>query len=230
MGVLELLERIKAEERLEVITEWCGIPVKTKLTVKWVAVKDKVICLDIRDCKFRHIFRMSSEPIYIKIEKPRQAYIQCDLYNREYRDELILLVEHETPPPPVIARSYVRVVPSESKPVYVSLSIGGEEITAKVADISEKGVGVLLSKESVEKLIQLGMHGDNSPNITFTLSINLPDGNKVPATGELRNIFTDQEQVRMGFRLDIARPNDEILKRYIMDRQRELLSTLLTGL
>jgi hypothetical protein len=87
-----------------------------------------------------------------------QAYIQCDLYNREYKDELILLVGHETPPPPVIARSYVRVVPSESKPVYAFLSIGGEEIPAK----SEKGVGILLSKESMEKLIQLGMHEDNS--------------------------------------------------------------------
>jgi c-di-GMP-binding flagellar brake protein YcgR len=230
MGMLELLERIKAGERLEVITEWCGIPVRIKLTVKWVAVKDKVICFDIRDCKFRHIFRMSSEPIYIKIEKPRQAYIQCELYNREYRDELILLVEHETPPPPVIVRDYVRVVPSESKPVYVSLSIGGEEITGKVVDISEKGVGVLLSKESAEKLIQLEMHGEYCPNITLTLSINLPNGNKVPATGELKNISADQEQVRMGFKLDIARPNDEILKRYIMDRQRELLSALLMGL
>jgi c-di-GMP-binding flagellar brake protein YcgR len=227
MGMLEPLERIKAGERLEVITEWCGIPVKIKLTVKWVAVKDKVIYLDIRDCKFRHIFRLSSEPIYIKIEKPRQAYIQCELYNREYRDELILLVEHETPPPPVIVREYVRVVPSESKPVYVSFSIGGEEITGKVVDISEKGVGVLLSKESAEKLIQLEMHGEYCPNITLTLSINLPDGNKVPATGELKNISTDQEQVRMGFRLDIARPHDEILRRYIMDRQRELLSALL---
>jgi len=230
MGMLELLERIKAGEMLEVITEWCGIPVKIKLTVRWVTVKDKVICLDIRDCKFRHIFRLSSEPLYIKVEKPRQAYIQCELYDREYRDELILLVEHEALPPPVIVRDYVRVVPSESKPVYVSFSIGGEEITGKVVDISEKGVGVLLSKESAEKLIQLGMHGENCPNITLTLSINLPDGNKVPATGELRNIFTDQEQVRMGFRLDIARPNDEILKRYITDIQRELLSTLLTGL
>jgi hypothetical protein len=90
-------------------------------------------------------------------------------------------------------------------------------------------VGVLLSKESAEKLIQIGMHGECCPNISLTLSINLPDGNKVPATGELKNVSTDQEQVRMGFRLDIARPNDEILKRYIMDRQRELLSTLLTG-
>jgi c-di-GMP-binding flagellar brake protein YcgR len=230
MGMLELLERIKAGERLEVITEWCGIPVKIKLTAKWVAVKDKVICLDIRDCKFKHIFRMSSKPIYIKIEKPMQAYIQCDLYNREYRGELILLVKHEVPPPPVVVREYVRVVPSESKPVYVTFSVGGEEIVGKVVDISEKGVGVLLSKESAEKLIQLGMHGEDCPNITLPLSINLPDGSKVPATGELRNIFTDQEQVRMGFRLDIARPHDEILRRYIMDRQRELLSTLLTGL
>ncbi len=228
--MLELLERIKAGEMLEVITEWYGIPVKIKLTVKWVAVKDKVICLDIRDCKFRNIFCLSSEPLYIKIEKPRQAYIQCERYNREYRDELILLVEHEAPPPPVIVREYVRVAPSESKPVYVSFSIGGEEITGKVVDISEKGVGVLLSKEGAEKLIQLGMHGEDCPNITLTLSINLPDGNKVPATGELRNIFTDREQVRMGFRLDIARPNNEILRRYIMDRQREVLSTLLTGL
>jgi c-di-GMP-binding flagellar brake protein YcgR len=170
---------------------------------------------------------MSSEPIYIKIEQPRQAYGQCEIYNREYKDELILLVEYETPPPPVIVREYVRVVPSESKPVYVSFSIGGEEITGKAADISEKGVGVLLSKESAEKLIQLEMHGEYCPNITLTLSINLPDGSKVPATGELRNISADQKQVRMGFKLDIARPHDEILRRYIMNRQRELLNALL---
>jgi hypothetical protein len=69
MGILELLERIKAGEKLEVIIEWCGIPVKAKLTVKWVAVKNKVICLYIRDCKFRHIFRLSSEPLYIKHRK-----------------------------------------------------------------------------------------------------------------------------------------------------------------
>jgi hypothetical protein len=172
-----ILEQIEAGERLEVITEWCGIPVKMKLTVKWVAVKDKVICLDIVDCKFRHVFRMSSEPIYIKIEKPRQAYGQCEIYNREYRDELILLVEYETPPPPVIVREYVRV--------------------------------------------------EYCPNITLTLSINLPNGSKVPATGELKNISADQKQVRMGFKLYIARPHDEILRRYIMDRQRELLNALL---
>jgi c-di-GMP-binding flagellar brake protein YcgR len=230
MGVFEILEQIEAGERLEVITEWCGIPVKMKLTVKWVAVKDKVICLDIVDCKFRHVFRISSEPIYIKIEQPRQAYIQCEIYNREYRDELILLVEYETPPPPVIVREYVRVVPSESKPVYVSFFMGGEEIIGEAADISEKGVGVLLSKESAEKLIQLGVPGEYCPNITLTLSINLPNGNKVPATGELKNISTDPKQVRMGFKLYIARPHDEILRRYIMGRQRELLTALLMEL
>jgi hypothetical protein len=67
MGMLELLEGIKAGEMLEVITEWCGIPVRIKLTVKWVAVKDKVICFEIRDCKFKRIFCMSSEPIYSEL-------------------------------------------------------------------------------------------------------------------------------------------------------------------
>jgi hypothetical protein len=40
MGMLEILEQIEAGERLEVITEWCGIPVKMKLTV-WT---DKESC------------------------------------------------------------------------------------------------------------------------------------------------------------------------------------------
>jgi c-di-GMP-binding flagellar brake protein YcgR len=212
------------EEKYEVITTWHEIPVKTKQKVKWVSVPDRLISFDFSGCKFKQAF--SDEKVYVKLG---ELYLECDIFSN-IRDELVLHVDMVSPPPPVVMREFVRVEPSESKPVYVSFCAGEDCIvSAKAVDVSESGVGVMLSKEDVAKLLSMLNNSEVEPyHKTFSMVIELPEDGSISAIGELKNILSKDEgtHFRLGFNIELKPADLKKLRSYIMKRQREILDKL----
>jgi c-di-GMP-binding flagellar brake protein YcgR len=225
MDIAELLKNIKVEEKYEVITTWHEIPVKTKQKVKWVSVPDRLISFDFSGCKFKQAF--SDEKVYVKLG---ELYLECDIFSN-IRDELVLRVNMVSPPPPVVIREFVRVEPSKSKPVYVSFCVGEDcMVSAKAVDISESGVGVIISKEDVTKLLSSMLNSAEGEvyHKTFSMVIELPEEGSISALGKLKNIRSNNEDThfRLGFNIELKPADLKKLRSYIMKRQREILDKL----
>ncbi len=224
MGVYDLLKDIKEGHSYEVITTWRGLPIRIKLKVKWISLKDRLVSFDFFGCKFRRAF--TEEKVHIKLG---EYYIECDIFS-SIRDELVLKANAVCPPPPCIIRELVRVEPAENKPVLVSFCIEDECIgPAKAIDISEKGVGVILSKQDIEKLCSaLDIRIEEKYSINVSLIIEIPGEGSIKAVGELRNIVCKEEECyfRLGFKLDLMPPDLRKLRNYIINRQKEILDEL----
>jgi hypothetical protein len=224
MDIAELLKSIKVGEPHEIITTWQGVPVRIKQKVRWVSVSDRFVSFDFSDCKFKRAF--SNEKVYVKLG---ELYLECDIFSN-IRDELVLYVNMVSPPPPVVIREFVRVEPSESKPVYVSFCAGEDCIvSAKAVDVSESGVGVMLSKEYVAKLLSMLNTPEGEPyHKTFSMVIELPEEGSISSLGELKNILNKDEGIyfRLGFKIEPKPADLKKLRSYIMKRQRQILDKL----
>jgi len=224
MDTAELLKSIKVGEKHEIITTWQGVPVRIKQKVRWVSVPDRLISFDFSDCKFKRAF--SNEKVYVKLG---ELYLECDIFSN-IRDELVLHVDMVSPPPPVVMREFVRVEPSESKSVYVSFCTGEDCIvSAKAVDVSESGVGLMLSKEDLAKLFSMLNSAEGEAyHKTFSMVIELPEEGSISALGELKNILSKDEGIyfRLGFKIEPKPADLKKLRSYIMKRQREILDKL----
>ena len=224
MDTADRLKSIKVGEPYEIITTWQGVPVRIKQKVRWVSVPDRFVSFDFSDCKFRRAF--SNEKVYVKLG---ELYLECDIFSN-IRDELVLHVDMVSPPPPVVMREFVRVEPSEIKPVYVSFCAGEDCIVSvKAVDVSESGVGVMLSKEDVAKLLSMLNNSEVEPyHKTFSMVIELPEEGSISALGELKNILNKDEGIyfRLGFKIEPKPADLKKLRSYIMKRQREILDKL----
>lgn len=226
MDTADLLKSIKVGEPHEIITTWQGVPVRIKQKVRWVSVPDRFVSFDFSDCKFKRAF--SNEKVYVKLG---ELYLECDIFSN-IRDELVLHVNMVSPPPPVVMREFVRVEPSEHKPVHVSFCAGEDCIVSvKAVDVSESGVGVMLSKEDVAKLLSMLNNSEVEPyHKTFSMVIELPEEGSISAIGELKNILNKDEGIyfRLGFKIEPKPADLKKLRSYIMKRQREILDKLMS--
>ena len=96
-------------------------------------------------------------------------------------------------------------------------------------DVSESGVGLMLSKEDVTKLLSMldSAEGEAYHKI-FSMVIELPEEGSISALGELKNILSKDEGIyfRLGFKIEPKPADLKKLRSYIMKRQREILDKL----
>lgn len=225
MTLLDILTILSTKKNCEVITSWQEIPIRLKLPIKWITSKERLISLDFKTCKFKHIFS-DRNPIYIKLE---EIFLLCRLFSN-IRDELVLEAESPVPAPPIVLREYIRVRPAEAQPVYVSFCMEGVCIVkVKATDISESGIGVILQEEDASKLMDMLSHlvaDIEKIHSPFEIEIELPKEEKIRATGELKNIIKEDIYVRLGFKMEFSEDQRKKVRRYVMQRQMEIKEQL----
>ncbi|ADC89804.1 type IV pilus assembly PilZ [Thermocrinis albus DSM 14484] len=222
MNLYDLIGELREGGSVELLSQWKGVPVRVRMTIKWVSPEERFVSLDMKDCRFRHIF--SSPSVYMKL---KEVYIEASVFSN-IRDELVVEVLGIAPPPPFVLREFVRVEPSDREPIYVNFWVHETEfVRAKVVDISEVGVGVLLTKEEAERLLT-DLTPPHSLHKEVYLELYLPHSDTIRGLGELRNILSHQEgvYVRLGFRLEMEEKDKRKLRQYILRRQREILEDL----
>ncbi|MEJ5339016.1 MAG: hypothetical protein ACK42C_04955 [Aquificaceae bacterium] len=227
MMVADVLKELERERSCEVVTSWRQIPIRVKLSVRWVSPQERFISFDFKGCKFRHVFS-DNVPVYIKV---RELFLICKVFSN-IRDELVLEVDSPVPAPPVVLREFIRVEPTEKEPVYVSFCVEDNcLVKTRAADISESGVGVLLSNEDTKRLVEiLSQIATDASRIhtPFELEIELPREGVIRAQGELKNIISREGDVyvRLGFKINLREEQTRKIRQYIMRRQREILEQL----
>lgn len=227
MRLEEVLKNLQQEKHGEVLTSWKEIPIKVKLQIKWISPEDRFVSFDVKSCKFKHFFTGQNE-IYAKI---KEFYFTAKIFSN-IKDELVLELESVAPPPPIILREFIRVQPSDKEPVYVSFCISNDCVArVKVEDISEAGIGFTLTKDEADKIVfALSEIAQDIRKVhtPIEMEIELPKGERIKATGELRNLLSKEDglYVRFGFQIKLKEEDAKKIRQYISKRQREILETL----
>ncbi|MFN3870772.1 MAG: PilZ domain-containing protein [Aquificaceae bacterium] len=225
MNPPDILTVLSQEKECELITSWRGIPIRVKLPIKWVSTEKRLVSLDLKDCKFKSVFS-GENPVYMKVN---EVFLSCRIFSN-ISNELVLEIEAPVPLPSIVLRENIRVQPKETEPVYVSFYVENECILkAKVADISESGVGIHVHEKDVGKLfyvISNIVKDAQKIGTKLEIYIELPTGEKIKTSGELKNVIEKDGYLRVGFKISLSEEDKKRIRRYIMRREMEILEQL----
>ncbi len=228
MERLRISEIFKAGDHYDIIAKYKEIPVKAHLKLNWVDDEGRLLGFDWGRTHLKAAFS-TLEPVYIKLS-PKE-YAQTQVFSNLGK-ELVLMLENFVEPPEFIKRRSVRVEPDENKPVLVEIHYDGREITLSAKDVSETGIGIQFDakehrdfvnylKEKIEELKE-------DEFIELSMTVRLPEGEVARGKGKLRNVvgLSRDVYVRLGFEVNFPREELNKIRRYVINRQREIIQSL----
>ncbi len=228
MSRLKISEIFRAGEFYDVVTKHKEIPVRSGMKLKWVDDEGGLLGFDWGKTHLRAAFS-TLDPVYVKLSS--KEYAQTQVFSNLGK-ELVLTVENFVEPPEFIRRKAVRVEPDENKPVIVELTFDGRRFRLPAKDISETGVGFSLNvqehKDFIEFIKERLENIKEDEFIEFDVEVELPENGTAKGRGRLRNIVGLGKDVyaRLGF--EVSFPKEEInkIRRYVINRQREIIQSL----
>ncbi len=226
-GIYDMLEIGKT---YDLITKYKEVPVKTHLKLSWIDDEGDLVGFDWKKSTLKGAFS-TLDPVYIKLNQ--HQFLKTQVFSNLGK-ELVLSLEDIVPPPDFIKRRSVRVQPDENNPVKVQVKFGEKSLIAKASDVSETGVGMSINPDSDEHRPFIDFLKDKLNElkedefIDFDVEIYLPEGEIVMGKGRLKNVIGLGRDiyVRLGF--EVSFPKQEITKirKYVMNRQKEIIQSL----
>jgi len=215
--ILDWLREVKdVGKPIEVVSFYNELPVRTKVNVMDIDSERKII-------QWTSNPRLSlaageSKRLYLKFPKSfenEELFLGADViyFNED-------LIETTFPRPvvePRFRREHLRVTTSEKLPIIADVKKSGKEeaVSFKVFDISEGGIGALVNKG----LFEVGEILD--------LKLIFPNGREISTKGEVVNVRDLGKVDKVGIKfVSLSNRDLNILSRYIMDRQREIMDKI----
>jgi hypothetical protein len=228
MGRFRLKDVFNVGQHYHIVTKYKEVPVRVNLKLNWLDEEGRLLGFDWGRTHLRGAFS-TLDPVYVELNS--REFAQTQVFSNLGR-ELVLMLENFVDPPEFVRRRSVRVEPDENKPVKVFVETEGMSLEAPARDVSETGVGVVLSPEDHGEFI--GYLREISDKVraedpqNFRIRILLPGGVEVRGTGRLRNVIGlgKDVYVRLGF--EVSFPKEEITKirKYVLQRQKEIVQSL----
>ena len=213
---------LKKGKQYEIYTKVKEIPVKTILKLNWIDEPSKLIGFDWGNCIRRGAFQPGNAA-YVKLSEER--FIKSRIVSN--RGELVLEPKEECEKPEFLRRRAVRVEVDPANPVKVKLKIGDKEYQTEAKDISEYGVGVVFRKDTKEGEEILNLLEENKDE-WIDLELELPKYGHVHAKGKVRRkeLHDGEVYIRFGFELEFSEEHRAKVRKYILDRQQEIVKSL----
>ncbi len=228
METLKFLKIFKVGGCYDVITKYKEIPVKVHLKLNWADEESRLLGFDWGKTHLRAAFS-TLDPVYVRLSQ--NEYVQTQVFSNLGK-ELVLSVENFVEPPEFIKRRSVRVEPDENKPVIIEVEFDKSRLNTRAKDISETGVGVSLSVDENREFINFLQKRLESIKenefIEFSVRIHLPDNGMARGRGKLKNVIGlgRDVYVRLGFEVDFPREELNKIRKYVMERQKEIIQSL----
>ncbi len=228
MERIRISEVFKVGNKYDVITKYKEVPVKVNLKLDWIDEESRLLGFDWRKTHLKAAFS-TLDPVYVKVGN--REYLQTQVFSNLGK-ELVLSAENFVEPPEFINRRSVRVQPDENKPVVVEISFEGGNFEAQATDISETGVGISVdskaNREFVEFLKAKLEDLKEDEFIDFRIKVHLPENGTAGGTGRLKNVIGlgKDVYVRVGFEVDFPREEIDKIRRYVINRQKEIIQSL----
>ncbi|RLJ70085.1 PilZ domain-containing protein [Hydrogenivirga caldilitoris] len=228
MDKLKVSEIFKVGDQYDIVTKYKEIPVKVQLRLKWVDNEGRLLGFDWGKTHIRAAFS-TLDPVYIRLSS--KEYAQTQVFSNLGK-ELVLTLENFVEPPEFIKRHSVRVEPDDNRPVIVELTFDGHKFELPVKDISERGIGLSLkideNKEFVKFLQDSIEELKEDESVEFPLKIHLPENGTAVGKGRLKNVvgLGKDIYVRLGFEVDFPKEELTKIRRYVINRQKEIIQAL----
>ena len=228
MDSIKVSDIFEVGRHYDIIVKYKEIPVKVNLKLNWADDEGRLLGFDWGRTHLKAAFS-TLEPVYIKLSLTE--YAQTQVFSNLGK-ELVLTVENFVEPPEFIKRRSVRVEPDETRPVLVDLRFNGGEITLNAKDVSEMGIGIQLDAKKhgafIEFLREKLEHLKENEDIEFSVKVHLPEGCVAEGKGRLRNVvgLGKDVYVTLGFEVDFPKGELNKIRKYVINRQRELIQSL----
>jgi hypothetical protein len=228
------MERLRVSEIFrkgvvyDVITKYKEIPVKARFRLNWTDDEGRLLGFGWGKTHLRAAFS-TLDPVYVKVDS--NEYAQTQVFSNLGK-ELVLMVENFVGPPEFVRRRSVRVVPDENRPVLLEANLGDVKLKVHACDVSETGIGAVLSTKGNERLLELLQRGleevKEGQALELTVRLHLPGGCTASGKGKLRNIvgLSGGHCVRLGFEIELPREELNKVRRYVIERQKEIVKSL----
>ncbi|SMO82857.1 PilZ domain-containing protein [Balnearium lithotrophicum] len=206
-----LRELIDKNRQVEVLSFYDEVPIRVK--VKPLSIENKFVQWEI-DPKLRlavedtgKIFTQFFDPEY---KQKRSLEGNVIYFNNKFLETDMLNISTD----PRLSRKILRVKISDSCPVEVFIVNNGRKEKVKAWDISEDGIGLILPKNCVDY------------NEKINLELIFPFGRiKTQGIVVSKQPFQDGEKVGLFFP-NLSPKEKDLIYRYIMKRQKEILKTI----
>ncbi len=228
MDKIRVSEIFQVGRHYDIIAKYKEIPVKASLKLNWVDNEGRLLGFDWGKTHIKAAFS-TLEPVYVKLS-PKE-YAQTQVFSNLGK-ELVLTVENFVEPPEFIKRRSVRVEPDENKPVLVELEFDSKKITLNARDVSETGIGIQLDakehKEFIEFLKSRLEDLKEDEYVEFLIRVHLPEDHTAKGKGRLKNVvgLGKDVYVRLGFEVDFPKEELGKIRKYVINRQREIVQSL----
>ncbi len=228
MGDLKVSEILKEGNSYEIITKYKEIPIKVRMKLKWISDEDNLAGFDWKLVSYKKAFS-TLDPVYVKLSEDK--YLRSQVFSNLGK-ELVLSIEEITSPPEFIKRRFVRVEPHEKKPVVVIFNINNKKIKVNAKDISETGVGILLDRKKDREIIKFLEEElkklKTGEFLECEIEINLPEMGNVRGKGKLKNVidFENGVYTRLGFEASFPKEDIYKIRKYVLERQKEIIQSL----
>jgi len=212
----------------DVVTKYREIPVRARLRLNWIDNEGRLLGFDWGRTQLRCAFS-TLDPIYIRLNQ--KEYAQAQVFSNLGK-ELVLMVENFVGPPEFIRRRSVRVEPDENKPVLIEAFFEERKLETVAKDVSETGVGVVLNAKTDGDLVSFlrEKFADLKENeaLEFRVRIHLPDIGTAEGKGKLRNVVGLGKDVYVRLGLEVSFPREELnkIRKYVIERQKEIVKAL----
>lgn len=219
---------LKVGGTYDVITKYKEIPVKAVLKLNWLEEDEGFMGFDWGRTLYKKAFS-TLDPVYVKLSNDK--YIRTGVFSNLGK-ELVLSFDSFVAPPEFVSRRSVRVEPDEESPVVVTLEFNGGRLTANAKDVSETGVGIQLDtqedKDFIEFIKEKLEHLKKDELIEFNIKIDLPGVGTAEGKGKLRNVvgLGQDVYVRLGFEVNFPREEIDKIRKYVVNRQKEIIQAL----
>ncbi len=209
------------------ITKYKEVPVRANMKLSWIDEEGRLLGFSWGRTQLRGAFS-TLDPVYVEVTP--EEFAKTQVFSNLGK-ELVLMLENFVPPPDFIKRRSVRVEPDENKPVKVIVEAEGTKLETEAKDVSETGVGLRVSIEEHKEFVELLRELSENPKEaekTFNIKVLLPDGEEAKGTGKLRNVIGlgRDVYVRIGFEVSFPKREISKIRKYVMERQKEIVRAL----
>ncbi len=229
MERLKLREVFSVGEHYNVVTKYKEIPVRANLRLNWIDEEGRLLGFDWGRTHLRGAFS-TLDPVYVEVNS--EEYAQTQVFSNLGK-ELVLMLENFVEPPEFINRRSVRVEPDENRPVKVVIEAEDIRVETMAKDVSETGVGVILNNQEHREFIDLLKEISEKTKDTdrvgeFRIKVLLPEDVEATGKGVLRNAvgLGRDVYVRIGFEVSFPKKEMVKIRRYVLNRQKEIIKSL----
>ena len=238
IDIKEVVAKLQKGKDYNIIyTLYRDVPINIKVPFSWFNISktsEVYLAFNWKNASMKHAFQTGNQ-VYVKIVIPYQKrelsfYIKCSVFSSA-GDELVLMADSLIEVPPFLKRSSVRVEFDYKHKAYAKLCLKDLDecfSNPPLKNISETGFAIKIEKNEnkdiiLDKIDKIKDLAKRDALLDVELYI---DGDIVRSKANLVNIYEEEDELYVGFKMSVDKKDAAKLRSIIMKLQQEIIQEI----